>query len=117
MNYWLSWYHEERFGEFELHWPWWVSGWRCSDDAATICAAVRARDGEAAQRICRDAYDARPREMEWRFVTEKPPGWSPYGSRFGKGAWMRLKWAPCSPRLAAAVTLAILVLAAWFASS
>lgn len=46
-SFWISWYHEQSFGAFELHSPWWVSG--STDTANTVCAAVRAEDEEHAK--------------------------------------------------------------------
>lgn len=89
-SYWLSWFHTEQLGPFELHFPWWHSGTRLSDDAATICAAVRADNEEHAKRLIMDAYDRPSRQLEWRFVGERLADWTPFNGRFPKAAWM--KW-------------------------
>ena len=89
MNYWVSWYHEEGMGEFELHSPWWVSGYRTIDKAATICAAVKAADAPSARVIVRSAYD-KVAFPEFRFVTHKADDWHPFSDRFPKADWM--KW-------------------------
>lgn len=88
-SYWLSWWHDhERQGAFELHWPWWVSG-HTMDDDETICAAVRADSGLAAQSMVYHAYD-NPQPLKFRFCTEKPADWSPFSERFPRADWM--KW-------------------------
>lgn len=46
--YWVSWYQTKTLGPFELHTPWWVSGWRLDDGGDSICAAVMAADEDAA---------------------------------------------------------------------
>lgn len=87
--YWLSWYHEGELGTFELHRPWWVSGYRGSDDAATICAAVVATSEYHARNIIDRSYDSPPGQLEFRFVEEQAPGWWPFCDRFRRAAWMR----------------------------
>ena len=57
-SFWISWYHEQSFGAFELHSPWWVSG--STDTANTVCAAVRAEDEEHAKRIVVEAFVTPP---------------------------------------------------------
>jgi len=94
-NYWVSWYcPPDKYGKFELHWPWWETGFRLSDNASTICAAVRAVSEHQARLIVAMAHDAdvmdwASREIEWRFVDEQPSVWSPYGDRFQEADWMR----------------------------
>lgn len=89
-SYWLSWY-DTLYGKWELHSPWWVSGYRVADEARTICAAVRAPDEESAKRLIVMAHDEpRPRDLEWRFVDERPDDWSPFNDRFPRADWM--KW-------------------------
>lgn len=89
-RFWLSWYHCEGMSTFELHWPWWVSGYRFPDGADTICAAVVADNRDAARELVRNSYDAPiPSELEWRFVEERPEDWVPYTIRFARAAWMR----------------------------
>lgn len=95
--FWISWYAVRT--DFELHSPWWTSGWRigCDDepDVPTICAAVMARDEEHARSLILAAYDEpRPDDLEWRFCSEKPAGWAPWvnpngTSRFQRAAWMQ----------------------------
>ncbi len=90
-NYWLSWWHTQDLSAFELNWPWWVSGYRDGGDEqddAAICAAVQADDEDAAKGIVIAAYDVRPDDVEWRFVSERPADWSPFCDRFPKADWM-----------------------------
>lgn len=100
-NYWISWYGK---GEWELHWPWWVSGYRMdgdedagTPDTPTICAAVQAANEEAAKEIILAAHDTRPDNIEWRFVNERPAGWTPFCGRFPRADWM--KWPAQEPAL------------------
>ncbi len=86
-NYWISWF-DPCYGGWELHSPWWVSGYRGSDDAPTICAAVKAESAEEAKASIHRAYDM-PCTLEFRFVEEKPPGWSPFSDRFRRAEWMQ----------------------------
>jgi hypothetical protein len=83
--WWLSWVHLKKDGPFELHWPWWVSGYT-SDDDDTICAAVRADDEDAARALIHAAYDRSPMILHWRFID--PLNGSPYTRRFQKADWM-----------------------------
>lgn len=96
-NFWLSWYHA---GAFELHTPWWISGYRSAqedqeEDQATICAAVVAESEEAAKQLIIACHDTPPTEIEFRFVEERPSGWSPFCDRFRAASWMR--WPPEKP--------------------
>ena len=79
-RWWVSWYSTGE--QFELWCPWWVSGVRCSDDAETICAAVLAETREDAMQVVVNSHDTPPSDIEWRFVEERPDGWSPFGGRF-----------------------------------
>lgn len=87
-NFWLSWYTKEDDGEFELHFPWWCSGRRCSDDAGTIVAAVQAMTEAEAVDLVYSAYDTRPPRLEFRFCEEKDVGWTPFNDRFKRSDWM-----------------------------
>jgi len=87
-NWWVSWYHEEKFSDFELESPWWLTGYRCADDAATICAAIKANSQEEATKQVYSAYDEMPKIIEFRFVEVRDDAWSPFNSRFEKGEWM-----------------------------
>ena len=91
-NYWLSWYHRPEYGEFELHWPWWVSGTTIGVDfeetGSTICTAIRATGVAEAKRVIEKSYDNEQRNLEWRFANEQRRDWSPFGDRFPKADWM-----------------------------
>jgi hypothetical protein len=95
-SYWLSWYATHENGCFWLDWPWWISGFRFTDDADTICAAVRAPSEEAAKQLIVGAHDNPPPELEWRFCHERPASWSPYCDRFPKGSG-KTKWQSTKP--------------------
>lgn len=93
-NYWVSWFGPK--AEFELHHPWWISGYRYQHDVdigdeieqPTICAAVKAESMPAAMELIYACYDIRPAVIEFRFCEERPDWWSPYSSRFPKADWM-----------------------------
>ncbi len=87
--YWVSWWQTDALGPFELHTPWWISGSTMDGDASSICAAVMAADEDAAREAVRASFDERPDRLEFRFVTAKPQGWSPYCDRFQPADWMR----------------------------
>lgn len=92
-NYWLSWYHCETLGEFELHFPWWVSGETLDEPPQfTICAAVQAESEAKAVALINECYDKHPGFLKWRFINEREDDWSPFGDRFQKADWM--KWTP-----------------------
>lgn len=92
-NYWLSWYGNSM--AFELHWPWWVSGYRMDDnETPTIVGSVRAPNEWIAKEIVTASYDDPPPSLEWRFVEERPDDWTPYESdRFPRADWMP-DWPP-----------------------
>jgi hypothetical protein len=88
--FWLSWYSS---GNFTLDHPWWVSGYRIVDSGATedsIVAAVMATSDADAMDQIRAAHDNDPKACEplWRFVIQKPDGWSPFSERFPRADWM-----------------------------
>ncbi len=89
-SFWVSWYEPPDLLEaFELHWPWWISGSRMSDDAITICAAVKAESEEKAKELILDAHDNPIAALEFRFCEEKPENWEgPFGERFPRADWM-----------------------------
>lgn len=97
-NYWVSWYCPPNvMGKFELHSPWWVSGFRMSDDAETVCAAIQAVSEDQARLKIVMSHDAdfvkwASEGIEWRFVNERPDDWTPYGDRFPSDDWM--VWQP-----------------------
>ena len=88
--YWLSWYHKEGYGPFELSFPWWISGYGGPHgEKPAICAAVRAVSEQAANDGISASYDSVPMNLEFRFCTERPGGWSPFNARFERADWMR----------------------------
>jgi hypothetical protein len=88
-NFWISWQHRSEFGEFELHFPWWISG--TGDGYSNLCAAVKAESEEAAKKIiCEHCYDVSPTYIEFRFCEERPADWNPFCDRFQRADWM--KW-------------------------
>lgn len=87
--FWLSWYNVQSIETFELHRPWWISGYRDSDDAETVCAAIIAPDEKRAKALILAAYDKPPKSVEWRFCEERPNDWTPFNDRFQRADWMR----------------------------
>lgn len=85
--WWLSWYATADVGPFELHSPWWISGCRLDDDARTVCAAIRASDEDAAREIVFASHDARPAQVEFRFIRRLDR--SPFSDRFPRADWMQ----------------------------
>jgi len=87
--FWLSWWHTEQMGAFELHSPWWVTGHR-EDGAVSICAAVVARSKIEARFKAMRAYDALPDQVQFqfRFCEQMPDDWSPFNDRFPQADWM-----------------------------
>ena len=91
INFWLSWYGDLPMSEFELHSPWWISGYD-ADDRPVICAAVQATSEDAAIDYVLQSYDKPPAKVQWRFVEERPADWSPFNGRFEQAKWMT--WPP-----------------------
>lgn len=85
-NFWLSWYSPTPTSEFELHSPWWVSGYD-TDDRYILVAAVRATNEEAAFAAVRAAYDNRHGPIEERFIKPLGPD-GPFSDRFPRAGWM-----------------------------
>ena len=81
--YWLSWYG---MNTFELHAPWWRSGFDGAE-RPIFCAAVRAESDADARRIIAEAHDQSV-ALVFRFVNEKDAAWTPYNDRFRKAHWM-----------------------------
>lgn len=93
-RFWLSWYqptddyrpltdppHPQVLG-------WWCSGFRCDDEAATLCACVEAETDEEAKVYVRISW---PEATEWRFCEEKAGSFVP-GDRFPLSAWMKKRF-------------------------
>lgn len=98
--FWISWYGLRSASgpwPWEYHGPWWVSGYRCSDEAPTICAAVMARDEDHARYIIQACHDdpSVAEDIEWRFVERMADDWQPEtndNARFRRAAWMQWPW-------------------------
>ncbi|HEY9417904.1 MAG TPA: hypothetical protein VIQ30_24355 [Pseudonocardia sp.] len=85
MPYWVSWWCQTAF---EYHGPWWISGE--GPLGSSVVAAVHAVSEREAMRVIEDAHDNGGAEIEWRFVDEREPDWSPFASdRFPRAEWMR----------------------------
>lgn len=88
-RYWVSWYFDcAADGPFELHSPWWITGWD-GRGRATVCAAIIADSEDDARRAVREGYDSPPDDLEWRFVDQRDSDWSPFGDRFKRADWMQ----------------------------
>jgi hypothetical protein len=94
-SWWVSWYSDTSLSAFELHSPYWVTGYD-ADDNVIVCAMVLADDEGAAKEKIRLAYDEGPHrpdsvaEMRWRFCDEHEG--KPFSERFPQSRWMR--WEP-----------------------
>lgn len=86
--FWVSWYHKIHYSEFELNFPWWITGERGSNEDKIICAAIKAESVKKAKGVILFSYDAFPEKIEWRFCEERPPYWNPFSERFPKADWM-----------------------------
>jgi len=97
-GWWISWYHHPDDGSFELHSPWWITGYTIQEGyhRHTIVAAVMAECEDDAWDKIRDAYDADPVNLEERFCDELKEGkslpWEHAGTRFELADWMQ--WPP-----------------------
>ena len=92
-GWWISWYQTKKLGAFELHSPWWVSGYRERETKkgkikldSVIVGAVRAENEKAAKAAVVASYDDPPDvdEIEWRFCEELNEGEEPWIPRDGK---------------------------------
>ena len=83
-RYWVSWIGDENF---ELHSPWWRSGYSGDGEKVVFCAAVISTSEAAAKRAINNALDSGYIE-EWRFFEEKENDWSPFNDRFRRADWM-----------------------------
>lgn len=90
-RWWVSWYG--RNGVFELHSPWWVSGF--NDEHDIFCAAVLAENTKAAKQVILDAHDKGHEPARWRFVNPMAQNWSPFCGRFPRADWMQ--WPDTPP--------------------
>lgn len=90
-RYWVSWlqttedYRPLTFPPNGRVLGWWCSGYRSSDDAATICALVAAETEDDAKAVILKDW---PEADEWRFCDEVEPDWDPNkGGRFPPSEW------------------------------
>lgn len=91
--YWLSWYSSEPHSSFEMHSPWWVSGYTGDGERTIYVAAVRAQDEALAWDVVRGSYDClrnneRDPDFTERFIEEVEADWSPFSGRFPQAEWM-----------------------------
>lgn len=90
-RFWVSWYAPMfEFAQFEWHGPWWISG-ETLYGQFTACAAVCAESEESAKEAIVAAYDT-PREIEFRFVSDRADDWEPFTDRFARAKWMKWPW-------------------------
>ena len=98
---WVSWYAVPgtltEMGKFELHYPWWITGERCSDGAQTVVAAIPLARAEAIKAVL-DSHDKKPSRLEWRFNDEKDG--SPFCEYFPRQKWMKWPAPPPQPHAA-----------------
>lgn len=87
-KFWLSFIQSTTFAPFELHTPWWISGYT-GDGEPTICAAVMAEDEDDAEEKIYEAFDECPDSIQFRFIERRPDDWSPFGERFPQLPWMQ----------------------------
>lgn len=94
-EYWISWTSVmEDEGGFELHSPWWVSGWSITEDdkeESIFVGAIRADSEEDAWAKIAAAYDTPPEKgVNQRFIEElkAPYPWEHESPRFPLGDWM-----------------------------
>lgn len=90
--YWISWYSEASADTFELHSPWWTSGYAFDPDRDILVAAVRASDEAEAWAIIEGAYDNPGGVYERRFCDVLPESVPPFSDRFPQAEWMA--WEP-----------------------
>lgn len=87
--YWISWYHHPDDGSFELHTPWWISGFTMEEPQRdTIVAAVQAEDVENAWEVIHRSYDTPPTRIETRFC-ERLGDQPVFSDRFPRADWMQ----------------------------
>ena len=79
-RFWISWYQPTEDYRPLADPPnaavlgWWCSGYRCSDEAATLCALVAAEDERRAEAAVKVDW---PEAEEWRFCEERADDWRP----------------------------------------
>jgi len=94
-NYWLSWISGRScpYGAFELHAPWWVSGYwdyDGQDGIPIIVAAIRAEsEADAWVQVAKSFDDFEHTVINARFIKEQPDDWEPFNERFPRAGWMQ----------------------------
>lgn len=86
--FWLSWYSREKMGEWELYFPWWVTG-KLSNEALIVEAAIPTDTEEQAKEIIYNCYDIDPGNICWRFCDEMTVTQSPFDEAHKREDWMR----------------------------
>lgn len=90
-SWWVSWYSHRQLDEFELHAPWWVTGYDADGNDICVAAVLAESEADAYAQI-RNAYDA-PRsdgDIRERFCDELTA--TPFNDRFPQAEWMA--WDP-----------------------
>ena len=87
-RYWVSWWAKVEHGPFEIHSPWWFTGFN-EDEDHSVCAAIQAKDEDDAMEKVFASYDIRPEHLDFRFVEERPADWTPFSDRFPRRDWMQ----------------------------
>ena len=91
-EYWISWYHNPEYGTFELHTPWWISGYTMGEpQKSIIVGAVRAESEEEAWATVLASYDTPPEKVTERFCDpmKAPYPWDNPHGRFQRADWMQ----------------------------
>lgn len=87
-KYWVSWWHKEEYGEFDLKWPCWLTAETYEEPARlAYCAAVKVKTGKDVLSVITKSYGIENNDLlclEWRFVIQKPDDWTPYSDRFSR---------------------------------
>ncbi len=85
-KYWISWWHREELGEFDLKWPYWLTGQTYEEpERLSYCAAVKVKPGKDVLSVITESYKIEPNDLlyiEWRFIIQMPDDWTPYSHRF-----------------------------------
>lgn len=94
--WWVSWFSPEEYGGFELHIPFWRSGWYFTNDSKEVTIFVAAVSGASEEDVFAKisaAYDTPPVDgVSKRFCEplQQPYPWEREGTRFVKEDWMEL---------------------------
>lgn len=69
--HWVSfWINDNNCDKFEIHFPWWITGYDMND-RTSICVAIYAHDVEHAKRLVEESFDDGFSLDEWRFADER----------------------------------------------